>query len=341
MRDAILTAGLTTVAGASQPGANAVGSLAVGALQGRQTGAQGREALVQQQGREQIAQLGEAGIDIPTARQMLVQAIATGDMESAKVLTAALTSMQASQPQPRALQRQETVHPETGEPVIAAFDPTSGQYDFSNAVPAPEESSRFITVQRPDDDQPYVYAVDPVTGAPAARVGLPLSSGGGADSFAQKNQNLARIMSDAEEVLGQYDAELANPIVSVLSGWAREGGVLGTLANVGLQAVSPTGQMASAARDRWVSAFVPILSGAQMTEMERANYRVAFTTSGGDSKDVRDQKAQARALAAIMFSDDPSQMDAAAANEILTRVGIPAPSAPEAGANPFLRPRGN
>jgi hypothetical protein len=341
LRDAVLMAGLTTVQQASQPGASALGSLATGAMQGQATGAGRREQLVQQDGREQLAQLAAGGVDIPTAQRMLVQAMSTGDMETVKYLSAVLTSMQAAQPNPVSLQRQETTHPETGQRVIAAFDPRTGRYDFTNAVPAPAETSRFLTVQRPDDDQPYVYAVDPVTGAPAARVGLPLNTGAGAAGAGQKNQNLAGIMSQAEETLSQYDAELANPIVSVLSEWAREGGVFGTLANVGLQAISPEGQMASAARDRWVSAFVPILSGATMTELERTSYRVAFTPVGGDSETVQDQKAQARALAAIMFSADPSQLDRSAADQILQKVGLSVPVVAEPNTNPFMRPRGN
>jgi hypothetical protein len=337
-------AGLTTVQQASQPGASALGSLATGAMQGQATGAGRREQLVQQDGREQLAQLAAGGVDIPTAQRMLVQAMSTGDMETVKYLSAVLTSMQAAQasmqPNPVNLQRQETTHPESGERVIAAFDPRTGRYDFTNAVPAPPDQNVYerTFVLDEGDGVRGLYGVVGQTGEQVRLGTAPAPAGvGGADSFAQKNQNLAGIMSQAEETLSQYDAELANPIVSVLSEWAREGGVFGTLANVGLRAISPEGQMASAARDRWVSAFVPILSGAQMTELERTSYRIAFTPVGGDSKTVQDQKAQARALAAIMFSADPSQLDRSAADQILQKVGLSVPT--DVGL-PDFRPRG-
>jgi hypothetical protein len=336
MRDAILTAGLTTVAGASQPGASAAGSIAMGALQGRQAGAQGREGLVQQQGREQMAQLAEGGIDIPTARQMLVQSMRTGDMETAKYLTAMITSMQANQAQqaPNIRFTEQTLGDSRFQ---IGNDPQSGAELFRRELgPAQAPNIQFAPPVSDEMGERSVYAVDRSTGG---KVYWGQAPGGGGDSFAQKNENLARIMDNAEQVLAQHDSELARPIVSVLSEWSRDGGVFGTLANVGLQAISPEGQMASAARDRWVSAFVPILSGAQMTELERANYRVAFTTQGGDSAEVQRQKAQARALAAIMFQADPTQLDSAAANKVLERVGLPVP-APETGANPFMRPGG-
>jgi hypothetical protein len=61
-----------------------------------------------------------------------------------------------------------------------------------------------------------------------------------------------------------------------------------------LGAISPRGQMAMAASDQWTAATVRLLSGAQMTEVERQGYRAAYLPQGGERPEVSAQKAAAR-----------------------------------------------
>lgn len=295
MRNAILTGGLNTMAVASQPGANAVGSIAQGALAGQQAGAQGRQAAVQQQGRDQIAQLAEAGIDIPTARQMLVTALSTGDMESAKLLTAALTSMQASQATPRALQRQRTVHPETGQDVIAAFDPTTGRYDFTNAVPAPPDAGVYerTFVLDEGNGERGLYGIVEQTGEQVRLGSAPTPGGGTGGVQGALMRGLANAAGQANEALEPLDAELSGFFINA----SRRAGdnILGDI-NRAIANAASDGQagLALTAGLNFINPSVRFLSGAQMNENEAARYIVALLPVTWDPPEVRQFKRQMR-----------------------------------------------
>jgi len=86
-----------------------------------------------------------------------------------------------------------------------------------------------------------------------------------------------------------------------------------------------------AAADQWTAATVRLLSGAQMTEVERQGYRAAYLPAGNDTEQVQRQKAAARgALAALFAGDAPpttSDLDAVLIESGLTPVGaVPSPT---------------
>ena len=341
-RDAVLMAGLQTLQSASQPGASAVGSIADGAVAGQQVGRQLRGEAVQQNQRQDLAQLAAGGIDIPTARRMLVSALAAGDTESAKYITAVLTSMQAQQPGPPNLQRVETVDPRTGEPVIAAFNPATGQVDYSNAVPAPADPQVYERTFRLEEapGKEGLYGVIRATGE-TVRIGDAPTSGSRGGVQGAMMRGLGNAARRANEALEPLDDELSGALINIArrAGDTTFGDITRWLANA-----SSDGRagLALTAGLNFINPAVRFLSGAQMNENEASRYIVALLPVTYDTPEIRSFKREMRqSLIDAMTttggsgdewleSRDPADHERVV--ELLYRTP---------GGNPFIRGEGN
>jgi hypothetical protein len=288
-RDALIHAGLAAIIGSGPGSPGTLPTLAAAAIQGRQTGTQNRAQAVQRGGQQQIAQLlQQGGVDLPQLRQSLIQAISTGDIETAKLLTATITSMQSAQPNPVNLQQFEGVNPETGLTELGTFNPRGGGREFSG-IEAPSSSVQYQTVQMPGDDQPYVYALDPRSGTPIARVGLPVNQGSG-DGTSQERLN-ARLAGVAESANAQLSSGLDERLAGIGVNLARQEGLIGAVANFFL---SDEGQTAGAVALQFLNPTVRYLSGAQMTEQESLRYYRALMPRFGERQAAIEQKRRAR-----------------------------------------------
>ena len=311
---AIIQAGLATIIGASQPGATALASIAQGAGAGRQAGVGLRDRRVQQQGQQEIGDLlSQGGVDLPQMRQALIRAISTGDIETAKVLTATITSMQASQraPAPVNFQTKEVFNEKTGVTELRSFNPRTaeiGNESLGQVAPTTIYESEF---EEPSEDSPtgaFRIGIRRDTGAREI-LGLAVPKGGGEGGAQGKvERNLAQAMLQADRALVDHEPELARPIVGAIANIAQSPGITGFLGKAAL-AFFPEAQLAANAREQWVAPAVRLMSGAQMTQQERQTYRVAYTVQPHDLPAVQKQKAIARGTLATLFADDPDGLE--------------------------------
>lgn len=342
-KQAIIQAGLSTILGASQPGASALASIAGGGLAGREAGGQLRQQAVRRGGQQEIAGLlSQGGIDLPALREAMITSLKTGDIESMKVIGSVITSMQAAEGRQTATPNLTTVESfdsETGITSIFNRDPRTGEL-VGDAIAQKPPVARIRPERRLKEGVMHQVLVDE-RGVEVQDLGPVPDAGGEGGVQTRINANLATLMSEAENVLSTVDETLANPIVATLASIVRKGGVFGTAANIALRNVSPEGQLALAAGDQWVTAAVRLISGAQMTQQERQGYRSAYLPSGGDSDQVQAQKAEARALFSIMFQNGGASTEGL--DLVLKEVGLPPVVVDEdASTDPFgdLIPRG-
>ncbi len=347
-RQAIIQAGLATIIGASQPGASALASIAGGAGAGRAAGAGLREQAVQQQGQQEIAGLlSQGGVDLPQMRQALIMAIGTGDMETAKTLTALITSTQAAQPRPVNLQTKDVFDPETGVTSIRPFDPVSGRLReaIGQVAPTTIYESEFT---EPSEDSPtgaFRIGIRRDTGGREI-LGLAVPAGGGEGGegeAARVNKGLANVARRAHGRLAANNGDLARRLAGVGVNLARFKGIVGAAANF---FQSDEGQVAGQVALQFLNPTVRFLSGAQMTEQETARYYRALMPRFGDREAAVQQKLQAqRELVDAMDRGDlPQSQDEAL--ELLSRNGLslegtdePLPWEPEGGLFLDLIPR--
>jgi hypothetical protein len=340
--EALIQAGLATIASQSSDPLEAI---AAGIATGRQAGQAAQE---RQLGLQQQAQLAgfvqEAGFDRAGLTSVFMRVLASGDIESAKAVSEILKSM----PDPGAgavnRQRIETIASaapqgaslpagiEADTPIQVQQDPRTGKIFWETATPTVPSEPDFSTDQRLKGGVMHQVIVDR-NGVEVQDLG-PVPTGGAGGAQGQINRNLASAMQQAEETLSTVDEELANPIVNILGGVARGGGIAGNLANMALGAISPRGQMAMAASDQWTAATVRLLSGAQMTEVERQGYRAAYLPQGGERPEVSAQKAAARGALAALFAEGDGIPTVGDLNAILTEAGLPLPG-PLDPDNPF------
>jgi len=213
-----------------------------------------------------------------------------------------------------------------GTQVEVQRDPRTGQIFWDSALPSQPAANPFPggTIRVPDPTSPTGFSQFGVRADGSqvfmGHVGGGGSGGGGVQQA--KMEGLSEAMIAAENTLRTVDDQLANPIVNILAGMVRGGGVAGNVANIALGGISGDAQLAAASAVQWLSAAVPLLSGAQMTENERKNYRAAYLPLGGESDRVRRQKAAARAALAAMFGpEQPPTKEQL--NEVLTNAGLP------------------
>lgn len=345
-REGLINAGLATIASGNQDPLEAI---AQGALVGRETGkAVRQEAIALEQQAALAGFVNEAGFDREGLTSVFFKVLASGDMEGARAISEILKSLPDNTASPVNRQNVSTVvSAAAGAPpeIIAALgegaevevqrDPRTGQIFWESALPSQAAANPFpggkITI--PDAASPTGFSQYGVRadGSQIFMGHVAGSSGGTGGATAQINRNLATAMANAEATLSTVDETLANPIVSILGSIARQGGIIGNIANGALGAISPDGQLAMAAADQWTAATVRLLSGAQMTEVERQGYRAAYLPAGNDTEQVQRQKAAARgALAALFAGDAPpttSDLDAVLIESGLTPVGaVPSPT---------------
>jgi hypothetical protein len=254
-----------------------------------------------------------------------MRVLASGDIESAKAVSEILKSM----PDPNAgavnRQRIETIASaapqgaplpagiEADTPIQVQQDPRNGQIFWETATPTVPSEPDFSTDQRLKGGVMHQIIVDR-NGVEVQDLG-PVPTGGAGGAQGQINRNLASAMQQ-------------------VGGVARGGGIAGNLANMALGAISPRGQMAMAASDQWTAATVRLLSGAQMTEVERQGYRAAYLPQGGERPEVSAQKAAARGALAALFAEGDGIPTVGDLNAILTEAGLPLPG-PLDPDNPF------
>lgn len=347
-REALISAGLATLQGDPQ---DPLAAIAGGAQIGRQVGqqVQARQLALQQQ-----AALGqfinEAGFDREGLTSVFMRTLASGDLEGAKAVSEILKSLpseQESQVNRQSVQTVATLAAGAPADVIQRLgvgtnvqvqqDPRTGQIFWENAVPTQPPTDLYEeTFVEPNEASPTgAYRIGILRGTGQRDIiGLASPPGGTGGAQSQINRNLASAMQEAERTLSTVDEELANPMVNILGSIARGGGITGNLANIALGAISPEGQMAMAASDQWTAATVRLLSGAQMTDIERQGYRAAYLPLGGEGEEVQRQKAAARGALAALFAEGGQAPTVYDLDTVLIEAGLPIPGAAGGAATP-------
>lgn len=137
-RQAMLMAGLQgLVASQGAPGMPTPGLLPIlaqSALVGQQAGAVFRQQAAQQAAQQALQQrfgsiFGEGPVGREQLRQAFAQAVAAGDVDSARAISTVIQAVEASERPRSRLSRPEVVRdPNTGERIFASFDPETGRF---------------------------------------------------------------------------------------------------------------------------------------------------------------------------------------------------------------------
>lgn len=338
-REALISAGLGTIASGNQDPWEAI---AQGAMLGQQVGQQVQERQVALQQQAQLAAfVEEAGYDREGLTGLFMRTLAMGDIDTTKAIAEIIKSLPKPDTQTEVNRQSVSTVVSTaagapadvvqrlgeGAQVSVQRDPRTGQVFWESALPAQPESDLYSeNFVEPNPDSPtgsYRIGIRRDSGVrEVIGLGPPPAQASSGGVQGQINSNLATAMQNAEATLSTVDEHLANPVVSVLGGIARKGGIMGNIANGALAAVAPEGQLAMAAADQWTAATVRLLSGAQMTETERQGYRAAYLPAGNDTEEVQQQKAAARGALAALFGENPEGVTYEDTATILIEAGL-------------------
>lgn len=282
----LTAAGLHAIARSAPGGTTGAAAIAEGLLGSREATARAQELTLKAEQQQRVrALVGEAGLTPRVLQQLFVEAMASGDVQGARSISEVLKTMG---PGPeRALQAREVLNPE-GERVMATFDPATGQWNYEGAPRMPEDTGfrDARVIQDPSSPTGWSYmGFDRNLGIERVVQGAP-PPGGSQSAASGPNQAVSgAILQDLEAAFDPRLSQLDTAFLSRLAESRNPGAILGLvsdLANRGLGDVQPSA--AAAAR---VGGMVQrVMSGAQMSNQERAFYRSAFAIRGGDSPET-------------------------------------------------------
>ena len=305
-RNAIIQAGLATVAGSGPGSQGTLPTLAQAVMLSRQGGAAERQQAVVRGGQEDIAgMLTQSGIGLPQLREALLKSITTGDIEGGKLLAQIIPSLQAAEAargaqNPANMQTKEIYNPTTGITEIFPFNPDTGRIAgpaLGQAEPSGVyERTYTVGTGDPDGKKAGVYGVlrsgegDVYLGPPTNT-----SAGGTGGVQAARMRGLAGAARRGWEALYSSEQPLDQEMTSFWTNLSRRGGdtfigdAAGAIANWKSEGKSG---LALTASMNMLNPMINFLTGAAMSVQEAGRYSIALLPKTWDPPQVRALKRQ-------------------------------------------------